>query len=287
MTSSRTIAITGANSGIGLRATAKLAREGHTVLALCRDTERARATIDQATGGAPQVHVIHADLSRLTSVEDAAAAVASHGPLDALINNAAVFDLGQKAVTLTDEGHELFWATNHLGPFALTARLSSLLARAPQPRIVFIASKGLMTMPWLRIRFDELSSGSWYSPTQAYYHSKLAQVMTAVSLAERVPASVGVTCIRVPAVKLDKARLATQPPLLRALYAPKNAAAAEPESLAATYVRAATQPAPSTDVYIDENDRAVAIPRTARDAAARDRLWSLSDKATGEVDWAW
>lgn len=287
MTTSRTIAITGANSGIGLRATAKLAAAGHTVLALCRNQERSVAAISAATNKATNVRVIQTDLSSPTSIRSAVDEVQAHGTLDSLINNAAIFDLSQKTAAFTIEGNELFWATNHLGPFELTARLSPLLAAAPQPRIMFIASKGLITMPWLQIRLDQLNSATGYSPTKAYYHAKLAQVMTAVSLAERVPSNVVVGCIRVPAVKLDSARLAAQPALMRALYVPKNAAAATPESLAATYVRAATSAEARDAVYFDENDRAVAIPRTARDSAARDRLWALSEHVTGDVEWAW
>ncbi|MBH0116078.1 SDR family NAD(P)-dependent oxidoreductase [Salinibacterium sp. NG253] len=63
MTTSRTIAITGANSGIGLRATAQLAAAGHTVLALCRDQERSSAAISAATDNATNVRVIQTDLS--------------------------------------------------------------------------------------------------------------------------------------------------------------------------------------------------------------------------------
>ncbi|MBH0129593.1 SDR family NAD(P)-dependent oxidoreductase [Salinibacterium sp. NK8237] len=287
MATSRTIAITGANSGIGLRAAAQLAAAGHTVLALCRDAERSSIAISAATGNAQNVRIVQTDLSSPTSIRRAADEMKAYGALDALINNAAIFDLSQKTAAFTAEGNELFWATNHLGPFELTARLSPLLAAAPQPRIVFIASKGLITMPWLQIRFDQLNSATGYSPTKAYYQAKLAQVMTATSLAERVPSNVGVSCIRVPAVKLDSARLAAQPALLRALYAPKNAAAATPETLAATYVRAATRSTPQDGVYIDENDHAVPIPRSARDGAARERLWALSEHAAGDVEWAW
>ena len=287
MASPRIIAITGANSGIGLRATAQLAAAGHSVLALVRDPERSRAAISEATNGAPNVRMIQTDLSSAASIQDAAAEISAHGRLDSLINNAAVFDLAQKSASFTPEGHELFWATNHLGPFALTAHLSPLLAAAPQPRIVFVASKGLITMPWLQIRFDELDSANWYSPTKAYYHSKLAQVMTAVTLAERVPPTVDVSCIRVPAVRLDAERLSSQPAVLRALYAPKNAAAALPGTLGATYTRAATRATPLDAVYIDENDTAVPIPRSARDGDARERLWALSSAATGDIGWAW
>ncbi|EAR24762.1 Short-chain dehydrogenase/reductase SDR [marine actinobacterium PHSC20C1] len=287
MTSSQTIAITGANSGIGLRATAALARAGHTVLALCRDPERSRIAISTATGNAANVQIIRLDLADPDSIHTAADEIATHGRLDALINNAAIFDLNQRTAAFTARGHELFWATNHLGPFELTARLSPLLAQAKHSRIIFVASKGLITMPLLRIRFDELDSPGWYSPTKAYYHAKLAQVMTAVSLAERVPENVAVTCIRVPAVRLDAARLATQPTVLRALYAPKNATAADPEKLAATYLRAATSTVAPQAVYIDENDRPIALPRAARNLNDRERLWSVSAEATGANAWAW
>lgn len=141
------------------------------------------------------------------------------GPLDALINNAAVFDQSVSAARTSADGHELFWATNHLGPTELTARLRPALAAAVDPRVVFVASKGLVTMPRLAIRFDALDDPGWFSPTRAYYHAKLAQVMTAVTLAERIGDLLDVSCLRVPAVRLDPARLASQPRLLRALYA--------------------------------------------------------------------
>ncbi|QAV69938.1 hypothetical protein ESZ53_05515 [Salinibacterium sp. UTAS2018] len=112
-------------------------------------------------------------------------------------------------------------------------------------------------------------------------------MMTAVTLAERVPPHVNVSCIRVPAVRLDAGRLASQPGVLRALYAPKNAAAVLPGSLASTYGRAATRETPLSAVYIDESDAAVPIPRSARGGDARDRLWALTSTATGDIDWAW
>ncbi|MFC4058979.1 SDR family NAD(P)-dependent oxidoreductase [Planomonospora corallina] len=41
-----TIAVTGANSGIGLRAAQRLAADGHRILALCRDPHRGRAALE-------------------------------------------------------------------------------------------------------------------------------------------------------------------------------------------------------------------------------------------------
>lgn len=269
-----TVAITGANSGIGLRAAHLLAEEGHRVLALCRSVDRATAVLG------PGIEVIETHMDNLSSIETAAAKVADAG-VDALINNAATFDLGMKQRKTTAGGHEYVWATNHLGPAALAARLGPALAASPGGgRAVFIASKGLIAMPRIRIRWDDLDAQSWYTPTKAYYHSKLAQVMLAEHLAERWAPRVAVTCLRVPAVRLDAAKLAAQPRLQQWLYAPKNRAAVAPEAVARTYVELATGPAPAS-AYVDESGAPCALPRFARNEEERKRLAEVTEAATG------
>ncbi|MFI7617626.1 SDR family NAD(P)-dependent oxidoreductase [Nonomuraea terrae] len=283
------IAITGANSGIGLRAARALAAAGHHVVALCRNPERGRAAL--ADINAHAVHpagLIQADLSTPDSIEAAADQLAQTvGHLDVLINNSAVFDQTLREPHFTATGHELFWATNHLGPFLLTARLSPLLAAADKPRVINIASKGLVSMPRVRIRFDQLDDPSWYSPTRAYYHAKLAQIMTTFSLAEKAAGRLEATCVRVPAVRLDPDRVAAMPWLLRTLYAPKNRMAVPAERLGETYARLAAWDGSLPGPYVDEDLRPVRAPTSAYDEAARERLWSVSQAATGDPTWAW
>jgi NAD(P)-dependent dehydrogenase (short-subunit alcohol dehydrogenase family) len=276
------VAITGANSGIGLRAALQLDALGHEVIALCRNLDRAR----QALSGS-RVRLLRLDQSSRRSVRGAAEELSSEGPLDALINNAAVFDQAQKTPTFTADGHEMVWQTDHLGPFELTARLSGALAQAEQPRILFIASKGIMTMPRIRIRENALDEASWYTPVRAYYHAKLAQVMTAVHLAELAGPGVRVGCLRVPAVRLDADRLAAQPAFLRALYAPKNRVAASPDAVASVYRDLILDPlvGDPKDVYVDERRRTVALPKFARSAANRARIWQLSSTIVGDPIW--
>lgn len=259
-----TVAITGASSGIGLRAARRLAEEGHHVLALCRNVERSRAALGD------QVEIVETHMEDLDSVRGAAERAKQAG-VEVLINNAAIFDMGLKQRTLSPQGHELVWATNHLGPSALAEELIDTLAAAPDGRVVFIASKGLVAMPRIRIRWDRLDGEGWYTPTRAYYHAKLAQVMTAQTLHERHGDAVAVSCLRVPAVRLDPAKLAAQPRLQRALYAPKNRAAAAPAQVADAYVRLAVGPEPDA-VYVDERGAACPLPRFARDRANRERL---------------
>jgi len=285
------IAITGANAGIGRRAAERLVADGHEVVALCRDEEKARAAFaDLAPDDRSRLQVLRLDLASSISVRQAAAELVASGPLDALISNAAVFDQSIRDARITADGHELFWQTNHLGPVELLARVSPALAAAPAPRVLLVASKGLIAMPRIRIRFDELADPRWFTPTAAYYHAKLAQVMTAVTLAERFGDRVDVSCLRVPAVRLDAERLATQPRLYRALYAPKNRAAVAPEVIAEVYARIIAEvPRHSRgpEVYVDEHERVAAIPRGARDPENRSRLWNLTQQSIGNPSWAW
>ncbi|MFD0887366.1 SDR family NAD(P)-dependent oxidoreductase, partial [Streptosporangium algeriense] len=246
--------------------------------------------------------LVVADLSDPASVDAAADRIFDEtGHLDVLINNAAVFDQTTRTPAYAASGHELFWATNHLGPFQLTARLSPLLAAASHPRLINVASKGLITMPRIAIRFDRLDDPGWYSPTKAYYHAKLAQIMTAYSLALRARGMLDVACLRVPAVRLDTDRLAALPWALRALYAPKNRLAAPAEQLGEAYAALATRTGTwqeHTDpaspgkgalrgVYLDERLRPVDSPAFAYDPQARERLWTLSQAATGDRAWPW
>jgi NAD(P)-dependent dehydrogenase (short-subunit alcohol dehydrogenase family) len=226
--------------------------------------------------------------------------------LDVLINNAAVFDPTPRRPRRTAEGNELFWATNHLGPFLLTALLSPVLAASAVPRVITVASKGLVAQPGVRIRFeslDRLDRADWFTPRRAYYHAKLAQLMCSLSLAERAAGRLRVACVRVPSVRLDPEKTAVLPAPLRLLNAVFRPLSAPPERLAATYARLATDDAPPNrppvdrhadivpptlrSVYVDEDLRPVPLPRFALDTFTRERLWQESQSATGNSRWAW
>ncbi|WP_230879784.1 SDR family NAD(P)-dependent oxidoreductase [Planomonospora sp. ID67723] len=150
-----------------------MAAHGHRILVLCRDPHRGRTALETINAGvAHPATLVITDLADPESIDAAAGRISGEvGHLDVLINNAAVFDQTMRAPAFTASGHELFWATNHLGSFQLTARLSPLLAVAPSPRLINVASKGLITMPRIAIRFDHLDDPGWYSPTKAYYHA--------------------------------------------------------------------------------------------------------------------
>src|SRR6202012_4951138 len=77
----------------------------------------------------------------LGSVPSFAAAFLRGNPrLDVLVNNAGVLP---PARTHTDEGFELTFATNVLGPFLLTAKLLPALRAAAPARVVNVSSGGM------------------------------------------------------------------------------------------------------------------------------------------------
>ncbi|MDF2718456.1 MAG: retinol dehydrogenase 14, partial [Paenibacillus sp.] len=178
--------ITGANAGIGKRAAKRLAALGSEVIVVCRNAVSGAAAVEEIRRdtGNVKVELLQADMSSQRSVRFLADEVrTNYRRLDVLIHNAANFDLILKKPLITDDGVETIFATNHLGPFLLTHLLLDMLKRTAPSRIITIASKGLLTFPGLTIEFDNLNGEKKFSPTHAYYHSKLAQLMFTYDLA--------------------------------------------------------------------------------------------------------
>ncbi|MER6878073.1 SDR family NAD(P)-dependent oxidoreductase, partial [Amycolatopsis sp. NPDC000673] len=98
--SGRTVLITGANSGLGLRSAEVLAAHGARVLLGCRSPERGESALNQvraaASGAKPEL--VRVDLADLASVRNAAAAARelTRDPQDVLNNNAGVMDTAQR-----------------------------------------------------------------------------------------------------------------------------------------------------------------------------------------------
>lgn len=184
--------VTGANSGIGYYAALELARKGAHVLLACRDRARGDAALTRLRAEAPNAsaEVVPLDLASLASVREFAADELRRGvPLDLLINNAGV--MAPKKRLETKDGFELQFGTNVLGHFALTALLFPTLVRAAEsraeaPRVVTIAS---IAHKQGRLNFDDLQSARGYSPMSAYRQSKLANVMFALELDQRLRAA--------------------------------------------------------------------------------------------------
>jgi len=137
--STRTVIITGANSGLGLRCAQSLLASDpswHVVLAV-RDPKRGAAAVQELGAGA-RCTVMALDLASLSSVRGFIDDVPAAGlaPVHAVVCNAGV-QLVSGAHTTAD-GYEMTFGVNHLGHFALVSGLLDTLT-APV-RIVVVSS---------------------------------------------------------------------------------------------------------------------------------------------------
>ena len=185
--------VTGANSGLGLETARALAAHGATVVLACRSPQKAAAAraqllTDLAHQSAASPHgaldCLSLDLADLASVAAAADTLAQrYGRLDLLINNAGVMAPPR---TLTRDGFELQFGTNHLGHFALTQALLPLLKGQSDARVVSVTSGAQY---FGRIDFDDLQGERRYDRWKAYSQSKLANVMFTLELQRRLDAA--------------------------------------------------------------------------------------------------
>lgn len=180
--SGKTILITGASSGIGFEAAMQLAALGAQMILIAREPERGRLALEAVTAkseGLPPSLLI-ADLSSQASIRSLADQV--HGRfrrLDVLINDAgAVFSRRE----FTVDGIERSFAVNHLAPFLLTLLLFDLVRRAPAGRIVNVSSE----IHSGSLDFENLQGEKRYNFLEAYYQSKLENVLFTYELARRI-----------------------------------------------------------------------------------------------------
>ena len=204
---------------------------------------------------------------------------AKYQRLDVLIHNAANFDHTLMQPVLTEDGIETIFATNHVGVFLMTHLLLDVLKASAPSRIITVASKGLMTFPFIDIDFENLNGEKRFSTTSAYYQAKLAQVIYTFDLAERLRGTgITVNCVRVTNVAIPDDRLTHLPGWLRKIYSIKRSMSITPERQAETYVYLAADPAVEnvTGGYWDENNRQVKANRSAYNQETWKRLWDVT-----------
>ncbi len=188
----RTAIVTGATSGIGEAACVGMARAGAEVHMVVRNPEKgeeARERVAGASGVAPGSLILHrCDLSNLGSVRSFATAFLRSNPkLDVLVNNAGVLPPQR---THTDEGVELTFATNVLGPFLLTAKLIPALGEAAPARVINVSSGGMYTAK-LDVDDPQLEKQD-FSGNRFYAHTKRAEVVLGDEWARRLAPEVAV-----------------------------------------------------------------------------------------------
>jgi NAD(P)-dependent dehydrogenase (short-subunit alcohol dehydrogenase family) len=178
--SDRRVIVTGGASGIGIETVRALAAAGASVTIAVRDVAAGDVVARGLSEGVHNSVVVAAlDLTDHDSIQRFCAQW--EGPLHALINSAGVMALPE--LTLSFDGHELQFATNHLGHFDLTVGLHRALADAQGARVVSVSSNAHYFSPVVFEDVDFQRRG--YDPWLAYGQSKTANILHAVELTTR------------------------------------------------------------------------------------------------------
>lgn len=187
--------VTGANAGLGFATALPLVRRGALVVLACRDETRGRDAASRIREQLEQENVaeekqevvgtaefMQLDVGSLASVRAFAAAFAARfDHLDLLVLNAGV-----KAIkyAVTTDGFESQFGVNHLGHFALTARLFPQLKRSAAARVVTVSS---ISHHGADVDFANLSATPpAYAAMDAYRRSKLCNMLFAYELGRRL-----------------------------------------------------------------------------------------------------
>jgi NAD(P)-dependent dehydrogenase (short-subunit alcohol dehydrogenase family) len=175
------VVITGPTKGIGRVAAVELAKKGADMTLVARDEGRARELANEI-GGAD---VFIGDLSSIAEVKRLGDEIAKrHERIDVLVNNAGAINMGRET---TVDGLERTFATNHLAYFVLTDKLLPSLKNAASAgsgaRIVNVASEAHRQGS---IDFDDLMFEKRWSGMNAYFASKLANILFTAELARRL-----------------------------------------------------------------------------------------------------
>jgi NAD(P)-dependent dehydrogenase (short-subunit alcohol dehydrogenase family) len=290
-------AITGVTGGLGLHTAIGLARHGAALVVTARDDRKAEAAVSRIRDRAPGAHieVVSLDLADLADVKRAAGEVSrAYDRIDILVNNAGI--MVPPRYSTTADGFELQMGTNHLGHFAWTAALWSLLRRS-DARIVTVSSLTHATVGSIDLTtLTSEGSARRYRRWQAYGESKLANLVFALELDRRAKAA-GIGVVSVAAHPgYASTNLTKTGPTVNGLSLPGiglhqvTRIIGQPAALGAwPLLMAATDPALTGGEYVGPSGirglrgrpKLVGMTGVARDEDLARDVWTASESAIG------
>ncbi len=195
--------VTGANSGIGKATAIGLAKQGASLVLVCRDQTRAENAIYEIKekSGNESIDLIIADLSSQKEIHNLVSEFKKkYNNLHVLINNAGV---NLHKHILTEDGVETTFAVNYLAYFMLCNLLFDTLQKSAPSRIINVAS----SIQAKSFDFDDLNGDNHYRQLKAYSQSKLAVVLFTYEFARKIEGTgVSVNCLHPGYVKTKMIR---------------------------------------------------------------------------------
>lgn len=263
----RVALVTGSTDGIGRQTAYELAARGFRVLV----AGRSKATVDHALASlraqlpSASFDGVAFDLGSLASVRRGAQSVLALAPeLHVVVNNAGIF-APERVVTA--DGLEVTLAVNFVGPFLLTQLLTERLVASATEMASRVINVSSVAHTRGKIHVDDLQLERQWGGYAAYAQSKLANVMHAMTLAERHDPA------KLVAYSLHPGVIATK--LLRQGFGPIRADAVEVGAKTSVMLAHADAIAAPSGSYFSEG---VPIPpaAAANDVTVRKWLWDAA-----------
>jgi NAD(P)-dependent dehydrogenase (short-subunit alcohol dehydrogenase family) len=289
-----TVVITGGNAGLGYFAAEQLARRGARIVLASRSEPKAHAALASLAREVPDLvdsHFVQLDLADLGSVARAAEELSALGGVDVLVANAGILE--SAATAKTADGFESMFGTNHLGHFALVARLLPSLLGTPRARIVHLGS---ITHRFYPLDLDNPMAEGRFQSFRSYSRSKLAVMTFAFELDRRLRGAGHElrSIVAHPGFAVDeltpvRAGVTPRSPSGRtarrawSAIAQGKDAGAMPIVMAASddYLRGGEYLGPAGWQQLKGRPRVTHAKAWSRDRAIAARLWSISETLTG------
>ncbi|KAJ3063661.1 hypothetical protein HK102_008413, partial [Quaeritorhiza haematococci] len=287
--------VTGGYTGLGRVTCLELARKNAHVIVAGRNKSKGDPVIEalKKETNNSNIEFGEIDLLSLKSVDKFADSfLAKNIPLHILINNAGVMAC---PFTLSADGIESQFATNHLGHFRLTQRLLPLLKSSAPSRIVNLSSMVHSDAPsnGIPTTLPAINDTKSYDPWSAYARSKLSNILFTLELDRRLQ-SEGATTVRANVVhpgvidtELSRHFLEKYPKwIVKAAYVFKYKTISA-EDGAATSLYLATSPEIEEknihgQYYIPIATHAETKHKKAKDMDLAKQLWEFSEKLVEE-----
>lgn len=277
--------VTGASSGIGKETAKALAAQGWRIIGIGRDPARSAAAEAEirAVSRTGQVEFLRGDLSLMAEAARVAGEIGARTDrVDILVNNAGGM---AKTQIITAEGFDENFASNHLGPFLLTARLLPLLrhaaSQAPKGSVRILntssdAGEMIPGLPW-----DDLQLLENFNSGRSYCNVKLANVMFARGLAKRLAAD-GIVAHAMHPGFVDSNFINSAPESSKAHMLTLKGLTPEQGADTLVWLATSEEAGQSSGGYFHQRKPRAPNP-FAEDDAAVERLWAESEKLLSNV----
>ena len=175
--------VTGATDGIGKTTAIKLAELGHTVIIHGRNKSKCEDTLNEIVikTNNNNCSFVVGNLASFDTIHSLSEEIHSkYNRIDTLLNNAGIYMNNRE---MNESGIELTFAVNHLAVFLLTHLLFDLVRKSEEGRIVTVSSLANVRGS---IHLNDLNLESTFDGYRAYSQSKLANILFAFELAEKI-----------------------------------------------------------------------------------------------------